>query len=401
MTRQLRHHRRTLAALAAVPLLLAAGCAGSSLNTTNSTSGAETIRIGLMLPQSGPYKAIGEELAHGWQLYLDTHHNTLGGHPVQVITADEAEGKQTALSAVHKLLDKDHVTVLVGTATADSVETIKTVLTEAKIPFIGTGGRPSDLKDLTYIWHTSWLSRQPGAAIADYVRTTVNGPVYVIGPDYQGGWDQVGGFTDAFTAGGGKLANPGGKPTWVPWPTTTNFLPYFNTIAGTGAKAVYAFYAGAPGVAFVKQYAAAGLQGKIPLYAAGWLTEGAALSAEGGAADGVQTVLCYAPNLDNPANRAFAPAFQQHFQVVPDIQNVTAWDAAQVLDRAIAAAGAHPTSASINTAIGALGAVDSPRGQWRFGTTHSPIQPWYLRQVQFDGRARANVVIRNLTTLGN
>lgn len=395
-----RSRRTLLAALTALALTGGAGCAGSSLDDTPTISDG-TIRIGLLWPQSGPYKAIGDDLARGWQLYLDSHGGRLGGHQVTVVTADEAEGKQSAQTAVKKLLDQDKVMVLAGTATADSVETIKTVVTERKVPLVGTGGRPSTLDDVSYIWHTSWLSRETGQAIAEHVRTTVNGPVYVIGPDYQGGWDQIGGFVDSFTAGGGKLANATGKPTWVPWPKTENFLPYLNEITGSGAKAVYTFYAGAPAVAFVKQYESAGLKGKIPLYGAGFLTEGAVLAAEGPAADGVQTVLNYAANLDNPANRAFAPAFQQKYQATPNIYTVTGYDAAQVLDLAITAAGKNPTSESINAAIGKLGAIDSPRGQWRFGKNHSPIQPWYLREVQNDGRARANVVVKNLTTLGS
>jgi branched-chain amino acid transport system substrate-binding protein len=239
-----------------------------------------------------------------------------------------------------------------------------------------------------------------GQAIADYIRTTIKGTVYAIGPDYKGGWDQVGGFVDAFTAGGGKLANSDGKPTWTPFPTTTNFLPYLNAIQATDAKAVFAFYGGTNAVDFVKQYAQSGLQGKVPLYAAGFTTEGAILTAQGPAADGIYSSLNYAPDLDNPANRAFATAFQQKYDTTADLYNVTAYDAALLLDQAIAAAGPNPTSESINAAIGKLGAIPSPRGDWRFGTEHSPIQPWYLRQVRTDGRGRANVVVQTLTTLG-
>ncbi|HEX5540820.1 MAG TPA: ABC transporter substrate-binding protein [Micromonospora sp.] len=397
-----RQTLRFLAALGAAPVLFGtAGCAGSSLDDKADAKPAGPIKIGLLLPQSGPYKALGDDMFRGWELYLSSRGGKLGNHPVSVVTADEAEGKQSALNAVKKLLDKDQVMVLAGTGTADTVETIKTLVTERKVPLVGSGGRPSTLSDVSYIWHTSWLSRETGQAIADHLRTTINGPVYVIGPDYQGGWDQIGGFVDTFTAGGGKLANDGGKPTWTPWPDTTNFLPYLNKITSSGAKAAYCFYAGAAAVEFVKQYAQAGLQGKVPLYGAGFLTEGAVLAPQGASADGVRTVLNYAPNLDNPANREFAAAYQQKHQAAPNIYSVTGYDTALVLDRAIAAVGANPTSESINAAIGKLGAIDSPRGQWRFGTNHSPIQPWYLREVRHDGRARANVVVQNLTTLGS
>jgi branched-chain amino acid transport system substrate-binding protein len=383
----------------ALTIPLAAGCAGSSLDSGGG-AGDGTIRIGVMWPQSGVYKTVGDDFARGWQLYLDTHGGTLGGHQVKVTVVDEGDGKQTARDGIKKLVEADRVDVVVGTISSDAVQAVYPVITEKRIPFVATGGRPDNLKDLAYTWHTSWQNRDAGQAIADHLRTTVAGPVYAIGPDYKGGWDQVGGFVDAFTAGGGKLANPGGKATFTPFPATTNFLPYLNAVAATEAKAVFAFFGGTNAVDFVKQYAQSGLAGRLPLYAGGFTTEGAVLAAQGPAADGIYSSLNYAPDLDNPANRSFATAFAQKYDAIPDLYNVTAYDAALLLDQAIAAAGPQPAREAINTAIGRLGAIASPRGDWRFGVEHSPIQPWYLRQVRTDGRGRANVVVQTLTTLG-
>jgi branched-chain amino acid transport system substrate-binding protein len=389
--------KRTLMAALAAGVLLAGGCA--SAGGTTSADGGAPIRIGLMWPQSGIYKSIGDDFGRGWQLYLDSHDHKLGGHPVTTNLVDEVDGRQAARDGITKLVNQFHAQVVVGTISSDAVEAVHPVITTKHLPYLGTGGRPDNLKDLDWTWNTSWQNADAGQAIADYIRTTVKGSVYAIGPDYEGGWDQVNGFVDKFTAGGGQLANPNGKPTWTPYPNTTNFVPYLNAIAASGAKAVFTFYGGALAIAFVKQYAQV-LGGKIPLYAAGFTTEGAVLTAEGAAADGIYSSLNYAPDLDNPANRAFATAFQQKYNTIPDLLNVTAWDAALILDQAIAAAGANPTSESINAAIAKLGAIDSPRGQWRFGMQHTPIQPWYLRQVRTDGRGRSNLVVQTLTTLG-
>lgn len=395
--------QRALAALLAVAVTALAGCAGNSLDDTSSSGG--TITVGLIWPQSGPYQALGVDMQHGWQLYLDSHGGKLGGHTITTATADEGVNQAIALTSAKKLLDSDHATVLVGTASADPTVAIAPIANQRKVPFIGTGGRPGNdvLKPdlLGYVWHTSWQSRQTGAAIADYIRTTVKGPVYAIAPNYQGGWDQLGGFIDQYTNGGGALANPEGKATWTPWGSSSvNFLPYLNKIKDSGAKAVYCFYAGSMAVDFVKQYKQSGLT--LPLYGAGFLTEGAVLAAEGAAADGVQTVMNYVPDLDNPANRTFSTAYQGKFQTAPDIYAVTAWDAALVLDQALAAAGPNPSSEAINAAIGKLGAIDSPRGSYHLSPSeHTPIQDWWLRKVAFDGRARANVKVQQLTTLGS
>jgi branched-chain amino acid transport system substrate-binding protein len=379
-------------------ILLTASCTGSSLDTKTGRAG-DTITVGLIWPQSGPYKAIGDDQAKGWQLFLDAHGGELGGHPITTSTGDEGVSAATALTAGKKLLDADHSMVLVGTASGEANAAVADLATQKKVPFIGAGGRASVIHNVSYVWNTSWLSNELGKAIAPYLKQNVHGPVYTIGPDYQGGWDNVNGFTDAYTKTGGVLANPGGKTTWTPFPATTNFLPYLTKIKDSGAKAVFTFYAGTTAIDFVKQYQQAQLG--IPLYASGFLTEGGVLAAQGAAADGVYTVLNYAPNLDNPANREFATAYQRKYGAAPNIYAVSGWDAALVLDQAIAAAGPQPTSASINTAIGQLGAIPSPRGDWRFGGQHSPNQAYYLRRVQTDGRTQANVVQQTLTTLTN
>jgi branched-chain amino acid transport system substrate-binding protein len=246
----------------------------------------------------------------------------------------------------------------------------------------------------------SFRNGDSGRALVDYVRSNVDGRVWAIGPDFAGGYSWVNGFVGPFTAAGGHLANPGGKPTWTPYPDTTNFVPYLNQILASDAKAVYAFFAGANAIAFVKQYAQV-VGDKLPLYVAGPAVEGNALLAAIGAdADGVYSSFNYASDLDNAANRSFASTFQAEYGETASEPNMLGWDAASVLDLAIAAAGPEPTSGSINAAIAQLGAIPSPRGDWRFGADHLPTQPWYLRQVRTDGRGRSNVVIQTLAVLG-
>jgi branched-chain amino acid transport system substrate-binding protein len=423
--------RRAVWALTTALAVAVSGCSGSALNPDDNKTSDGTVRIGLILPKSGPYKTVGDDMHDGWQLYLDQHGGTLGGHKVEVVEADEGDGKDAVRVAGKKLLEQDKVDVLVGNASADTVLSLDPLLRQHGVPMIGTGGRPSSITDPTYIWHTSWMSQETGAAIADYLRTTVNGPVYAIGPDYVGGHDQVTGFTKAYTARGGKLANPGGEPEWTPWaPTpTTNFQPYLAKIKQSGAKAVYTFYAGSSAVEFVKQYKQFGVD--LPLYAAGFLTDGAVLAAEGPAAEGISTVLNYAANIDTDANRRFVAGFNaQHAGATPNIYHVCGWDAAMVLDMALTQASAATTAAtaatgsptatgtpttaaptpppgrsSITTAILAalphLGEVPSPRGGWQFGpVNHTPVQKWYLRRVTADGGVLANVKIAELATLG-
>ncbi|WP_432987734.1 ABC transporter substrate-binding protein [Dactylosporangium sp. CA-233914] len=391
--------RRLVSIALATGLVLAgAGCAKD--DKSDSAGAASTLKIGFLGAITGTYQAVGTDLKNGFELYLKTHDGKLGGHPIDLRIADEGDGAATAVPAATKLVKDDKVVAVTGIVGGGSVAAVADMLNQAKIPLVGSNGRPK-LDDLSRVWMTSFMSSDPGQSIAQYIKEKVNGPVYAIGPDYQGGWDEVGGFTDEFAKIGGQLANPGGKTKWTPFPATTNFLPYFNEIKSSGAKAVYTFYAGKAAIDFVKQYKQSDVK-DIPLYAA-FVTEGSILQAEGDAAKDVFTVCNYSPDLDNEENRKFVAAWRQAYpDATPTTYAMASYDAAAVLDRAIGAAGANPTSESINEQIGKLGQISSPRGQWQFGAkTHAPVQKWYLRQVRNDGRALANVLVQDLATVGS
>lgn len=390
-----------VAAVAAALSLCVTGCASSSLGDSRSVASGP-VKVGLLVSLSGTYQPVGEDMKRGWDLYLKMHGNQLGGRPIEVIVADEGEGSGAVVAPLTKLIKQDKVVAVVGIVGGGSVAAAVPLLAEAKIPLIGSNARPTTMEDVSWVWHTSYLSTEPGIAMGAYVAREAGGPVFAIGPDYQGGWDELQGFADAFLKAGGKLANPGGKVTFTPFPDTTNFGPYLQQIKASGAKAVYCFYAGSAAVAFVKQYAEFGLAGEIPLYAAGFLTEGSVLQAQGDAALGIRNALNYAADLDNPVNRHFSANYHATYGLLPTTFAMATYDAAEVLDRAIAAAAAkgEVTGESINAAIANLGEINSPRGAWHFSAQHTPIQRWYLREVRHDGRTLANVVVSDLVTLG-
>ncbi len=86
---------------------------------------------------------------------------------------------------------------------------------------------------------------------------------------------------------------------------------------------------------FVKDWQAAGLKDKIPLYGSGFLTDGT-LEAQGTAAQGLETTLHYADGLTNPRDKAFRTDYAKTYKLQPDVYAVQGYDAAQLL-----AAGAN------------------------------------------------------------
>lgn len=386
--------RRALAAGLAVPLILAAGCAGD-----DGGGAAGTVKVGFIASLSGIYQTVGEDMVDGFELYLELHDGQLGGRTAELEVADEGAG-DLALPAAERLIRQEQVDVLAGIVGGGAYAAVAPLAGEHEIPLVGANGRPTlEEGQVEWLWHTSFISDEPGQAIAPYIHENVDGPVYAIGPDYQGGHDELRGFVDTFTEIGGELANPDGETRWTPFPDTTDFVPYFNDIAQTDAAAVYTFYAGSAAIDFVTQYAQSEIS-DLPLYGA-FLTEGAILGAQGEAAEGIWNVLNYSPDLDNAANREFVAEWSNRHDRTPTTFAMASWDAALVLDRAVAAIDGEVTPAAINEAIAGLGQIDSPRGPWQFSEqTHAPIQHWYLRVVSRDGSELTNVLVEDLATIG-
>ncbi len=77
---------------------------------------AEPVKIGLVLPMSGPFAAYGKQIEHGVKLYLARNGNTYGGRKVELIVKDDSPGTAGDLSKrlAQELVIKDKVDTLAG-----------------------------------------------------------------------------------------------------------------------------------------------------------------------------------------------------------------------------------------------------------------------------------------------
>ncbi|WP_460062198.1 ABC transporter substrate-binding protein [Streptomyces sp. YKOK-I1] len=388
---------RTVAALAVAALALS-GC-GSSIDQSGGAGSAsgtpsENVRIGLLVPLSGVYAPLGEDMRSGFQLYLDQHDGKLGGRKVKLVTADEGEGPQTGVPAAQKLVTQDQVTAVAGVVNSATALGLRDFFDESRKPLLIanagaddiTGARKSD-----YVWRTSFSNGKVSAALGPTVAKKVKGKVYLIASDYAAGKEMVAGFRKSFEAAGGKVAGE----KYTPFGKTQDFQPYLSAIRESGAKAVYSFYAGAEAVNFVKQYQQFGLAKKTPLYGTGFLTEGGVLAAQGKAALGVQTSLHYSTELDNPRNKAFVKAYSEKTDKPPTVYAMQAYDTAAVLDKALAKARSD-SGEDLVAALGGIGTVDSPRGTWTFDADHNVQQKYYLREVRSSAGTIVNAVVGEL-----
>ena len=386
-------------AAAALPVLSACGSSvggSSGAGATGAPAAAGgPVKVGLVVPQSGVYAALGTDMQRGWELWLKAHAGTFGNRTVETVLADEGETPQTGVPAVQKVLQSDNVDVVVGLVNSATALGVGDLLKESKKLLIVTNAGAEDVTKKArtpYIWRSSFTNAQVAAAMgAHLAQSGFTDGVYAIAPDYAAGSEVIAGFRTAFEAGGGKVVGEA-KP---PFGKTSDYQPFLTGIQQSGAKATFSFFSGSEAISFVKQYQQFGLSSTIPLYGSGFLTEGSVLTQQADAALGVQTTLHYSDQLDNPANKAFVEAYRSAYGESPSCFSVQAYDAANVLNRAVGAAPALDGDA-LAAALGGIGTIDdSPRGPWTF-EGQTPRQNIYLRKVENVGGTLVNSVVSDL-----
>ena len=393
-----RQALRLLAALGATGL--AAACSTDTGAEVAEPVSDDPVRIGMIAAQSGGYKPMGDEIIRGFQLFLELNDQRLGGHPVDLILADEGETVESGKAALDRLV-KQGVLALTGVVSSSVMLGIRDAVEQARVPLVGSNASPSALQSVVYIWRTSYVNDEAGRALGPYVaqRVPLNGRVSIIAPQYDAGLDAVQGFRESFGKSDARIADP---VIWTEFTTRPGKNAYGAKIAQLLARdpdAVYCFFDGDAAVQFVKQLYAAGYRKQV--YAPGFLTEGTVLSQlKRPEAEGIITALNYSADLNNAANRRFASAYRNAHGSSPTTYAMASYDAAQVLDKAIRIAADQLSPPQLNLALGKVGQIDSPRGPWQFNQPRTPQQKWYLRRVQRDGQVLSNVLVSELATLG-
>jgi branched-chain amino acid transport system substrate-binding protein len=391
-----RHALKLIATLGAAGSLAPALSACASGAAQPSHALGETLRVGLITPLTGANSAFGTEISNGFQLYLNTHRNQFGNHPVRVVKVDEGDSLETAKAAVDQLVSKEQVQILAGISNAAALGAVKDAVEKAKVPLVTPSPSLAAMVSTPYIWRTSFVTDEPGKALGQWVANHANGPVFILAEDGPGARDDARGFINALKTAGGTIA---AEPTYAAF-KSKDFNNQPTALKGSATGALYCQYAAANAVDLVKQLRDSGLPKALQIYGPGLLTEGTQLTQQGDAAAGIYTAMNYSYDLDTPDNRQFVSGYQKAYGTTPTEYAVAAYDVAAVLDQAIAQVGDDASALAVNTAISKLGQIPSPRGQWQFNQTRSPLQKWYLRQVKADGPVLANVLTAELVTLG-
>ncbi|NDG35405.1 MAG: ABC transporter permease, partial [Betaproteobacteria bacterium] len=286
------------------------------------------VKVGLMLPYTGTFAALGTAIENGFRLHLAEHGGKLGTREVELVKVDDESDPAKATDNVNKLIKRDNVDVIIGTVHSGvAMAMAKAAKDSGTILIVPNAGADAVTGPMCApnIFRSSFSNWQPGYAMGEVMAKKGYKRVVTITWKYAAGDESVRGFKEAYEKSGGKVI----KELSLPFPNV-EFQALLTEIAASKPDAVYTFFAGGGAVKFVKDYAAAGLKKSIPLYGAGFLTDGT-LEAQGADAEGLFTTLHYADSLSTARDQVFRLAYAKTFKMQPDVYAVQGYDAAQML----------------------------------------------------------------------
>ena len=369
-------HRRTLLAQGAA--LIGAASSGLLLPQI-ARAQSNKLRVGLMLPYTGTFAALGVNIEAGFRMAVEEAGGKLGGREIEWFKVDDESEPSKGVENASRLVQRDKVDVILGTVHSGVQMGIHRVARESGvlnlIPNAGVHVA-TRAQCAPNVFRTSFSNSQPTMALGEPMVKRGHKKAVWITWKYAAGDEAFEGFRDSYTKAGGTII----KELGLPFPNV-EFQALLTEIASLKPDAVACFFAGAGAAKFIRDYAAAGLKGKIPLYGSGFLTEGV-LDAAGPAAEGILTTLHYSDSLETKRNQDFRKKFAIGFKLQPDVYAVQGYDAGLLLAQGMAAVkGDFANKKALYAAMeGAV--IDSPRGKWTMSKSHNPIQDMYLREVK-------------------
>ncbi|WP_018897879.1 ABC transporter substrate-binding protein [Rhizobium sp. 2MFCol3.1] len=346
---------------------------------------ADTIKVGVVGPFSGPFALQGKNFKAGIDAYMATNGNKVGDNTVEIIyrdlpAADPAQSKSLA----QELVVKEKVQYLAGFYFTPDAMAVTPILKQANTPLVVMNAATSAIVTKSpLVVRTSFTTWQTSTPMAQVAFDKGVKKVISVVSDYGPGVDAENAFKAGFEKAGGEVVEAIRMPL-----ATNDFSPIMQRIKDSGAQGVFAFLPSGPTtLGFVKAYNENGLKGaNIQLFAPGDLTQESDLPALGDAALGMLTTFHYAVSHDSPENKAFVEAADKAIGNPAELTfpAVGAYDGMHVIYKMIEATGGKQDAQKAVDAVKGL-TWASPRGPVSIDPESRHItQNIYLREVAKD-----------------
>jgi branched-chain amino acid transport system substrate-binding protein len=327
----------TRAALVVASLLGAA--AASSSAALAAPPGAEPVRIGITTILSGPTADRGQSEQYGAQLALDQIDATGGvlGRPVEAFYADNACKPDIGVPATRRLIEQEHVPVIIGALCTPVTHAIEPVVQAAKVPLVIATSAGQDFVDRSGVGGNDYLFKTIPSEV-DIARGLIRflaaknvKSVAIVAE--AGGFPQMNAVAMAKAAGDAGIKVTAQETIT---PGTTDLAALLDKLKASAPDELLVV-PGSSTAGFFKAYEASGW--KVPV--SGRADLGAALGAvspafraAGGLAD-LTGIAVFTPLIDKPGVKDFVASYEAHYGLVPTQRSYFVYEATYLVVDAI------------------------------------------------------------------
>ena len=354
---------------------------------------AQTIKVGVINPYSGPFATLGDLIDKGFRLYMKHNADKLPpGVKIELVVRDSGgPNPDKAKQLAQELIVRDRIQLLTGVVFTPNALAIAPLTVEAKLPFFIMNAGTSVITERSpYIARfsfTLWQSSYPLGAWASrrYKRA------YIAVSDFAPGHDSEAAFERGFTEGGGKIVGKVRIPLANP-----DFVPFMQRAKDANPDVVFSFVpAGRQATQIMKAYGDLGLdKAGIKFIGPGDITTDEELPNMGDIALGVITMHHYSAAATRPANKAFIAAWKKEYGAKswPSFMSVGGWDAMDAIYYVIREQKGKIDPDRTMALVKKYKNANSPRGPIAIDpATRDIIQNEYMREVKKVGGILANV----------
>jgi branched-chain amino acid transport system substrate-binding protein len=345
----------------------------------------ETVKVGLILPMTGPFASTGRQVQAAVKLYMAEHGDTVAGKKIEVIIKDDTNVADTTKRLAQELVVNDGVKVLAGFGLTPLALAAAPIATQAKVPEIVMCAGTSIITERSpFIVRTSFTVAQKASVIGQWAAKNGIGKVFTVVADYAPGHDAEKIFKDAFTKAGGQVVGEARVPVANP-----DFAPFLQRAADAKPEAIFVFVPSGQGAAFTKQFIERGLdKSGIKLIATGDLPDDDILNGFGDSALGLISAGHYSAAHPSAKNKAYVAAFEKaNPGMRPNFMSVGGYDGMSLIYEALKKTNGNADGEALIAAMKGL-AFESPRGPISIDPeTRDIVQTIYLRKVEkVDGK---------------
>jgi branched-chain amino acid transport system substrate-binding protein len=340
----------------------------------------DTVKIGLILPMTGPFASTGRQIDTAVKLYMQQHGTTVAGKKVELIVKDDGGVADTTRRIAQELVLNDKVAFLAGFGLTPLALATAPIATQAKVPMVVMAAATSAITEQSpFVTRTGFTLPQVTQPMAEWAAKNGIKKVVTVVTDFGPGVDAETTFKKVFVASGGEVLDSLRVPLRNP-----DFAPFLQKVSDLKPDAVFVFVPAGVGSIFMKQFTERGLdKSGIKLIGTGDVTDDDILNDMGDVALGIVTTFHYSAAHPSAANKAYVEAFAKAGNGMrPNFHSLGGYDGMALIYHALEATkGSTDGEALMNAMKGYT--WESPRGPIAIDpATREIVQNVYVRKVE-------------------